>query len=196
MTKKSAQMISADVVEYFEYTQERQFVAVDDTILAWVERKMTDQDVKAIALRLVWNKDKLSKGIPIREFLGVSEPTWIPFSIRDVSTFERFGRVLVKLHLFCIGGSVAGSLVKKDMPAGYSYVFARQLGFNRRYRFDGLEMLHTFVGMQFAGLVVPSEESGLEFSTYKCSSSMTEHNKALIHERVTESFSPNSKGCI
>ncbi len=181
----SLTMLRDMVSSYFELDTEAQNIAVWSSLCHLRLRELQDFQAKMTAMSLVWNKDLLKSGIPIMHGMpDFSQPTWVPFSIRNVTFMSLYGRDVAKLNLSCIGGRFAGNTASRTVPKNYLYVLSRKLGY-RGSTFSLGSADEQLQRLWFAGLCV-TESQKLQFSTFRVTAAMKKYNDTIIEQRTTD----------
>lgn len=180
MTEQSASFLVDDVAAHFKLKSYRQMSALVDLFAQSVGRKITSGMMVRLAAQLVGNRKNLEGGVPLTRFEGVKEAQWVPFLIQDLKPCLFASKAGMELCLRCIAGSYSGHFASKKCPVRFLARIAYSIGYTVRRRYDEPKDLE---GLMFAGYILPSPSSELDFQHYDVTSYMRGYNKDIIKQR-------------
>lgn len=169
-----------DCADELGLTTRAHYSALIDTFCQDIDCVLDQHTLVRMSLQLTSNHSTLVSGQPLQRFRGVPTPEWVPFKIGSMAPCSFGSRAGLRLKMRVIAGPYAGYPAERAVPVGFLARLAYDIGFSRRLQYDQPADL---VGLQFAGLLVPTTETELKFEDYAVSTAMRKHNRELIKRR-------------
>lgn len=156
---------------------ERGVHAVRLTLQQHVGHVMDKKAIRIFSYQCAANFHDINDGIPIPAFTGIPQGQWVPLRIVG---FMQPGPKTIPMCCLIVDGRYAGFTVVKHVPFGMLPIFARDVGYSQRRKYEEPADL---VQLLFAAWIEPSPATRIQFTKYWLTTYMHRHNYALIKER-------------
>lgn len=180
MDAENREYLAQELAKHLKFRRESAFLALLETLLPHDKQAMTKDIARLLCFQIVANEKQLKDGVALRIFTGVSKPEWVPMEILGFSGIKRGSKDLAQVHLRVLDGVYAGFSAQRIMPFGFLFIFANDLGFSWKRRYEHPRDLED---MQFAAWLEPCSSDDLKFDKYWLTTAMAKHNDALVKKR-------------
>lgn len=141
--------------------------------------------IRILTYQIVANLDMINDGVPIPSFSGIPHGQWIPLKIvgflpLSTESSSAVRQKCIKMVLLIIDGAYAGFTVIRIVPLNYLPIFARDLGFSQRRKYESPEDLLDLI---FIAWAEPSPADNISVEKYWLTANIKKKNFRIIRLR-------------
>jgi len=159
--------------------------ALFDSIRALAGTRLTRQAAYALAWRLAGNLEKLKAGMPVLPWTRQLEDELVPVRVESVRPYKRKTMQGYMLECRAIGGSPCPMTFNQFFSQNSCRAISQSLGFSAPWgAYPYTTAMHFLHLLFFAHVEAERSRETPAFSKVSVSSSMFQHNRALIEVRT------------